>query len=124
VIGARSIGAPSHLENAMKVVTYAAAIALLTATAAFAQSSNMAGNTGAADSQNGPAMNSNEPANPQAMSSKNESGQTKADAAIGQDQSAQMPAGCTTADQTCGDARGNPAVQSPMQKKELQASPE
>lgn len=109
----------------MKVVTYAAAIALLTATAAFAQSSNMAGNTGAANSQNGPAMNSNEPSNPQAMSSKNESGQTKADAAIGQDQSAQMPAaGCTAANSTCGDARGNPSVQSPTQKKELQASPQ
>lgn len=109
----------------MKVLTYAAAIALLTATAAFAQSGNMAGNTGAADSQNGPAMQSNAPSNPQAMSSKNVSGQTKGDAAIGQDESAQLPgAGCTTADQSCGSARGNPAVQSPTQKKELQASPQ
>lgn len=109
----------------MKVVTYAAAIALLTATAAFAQNSTMTGNTGAADSQNGPAVQSNEPSNPQAMSSQNQSGQTKTDAAIGQDQSAQMPgaAGCTTADSTCGDARGNPAAQSPTQKKELQTSP-
>lgn len=109
----------------MKALTYAAAITLLTATVAFAQSGNMAGNTGAADSQNGPAMQGNAPSNPQAMSSQNESGQTKADAAIGQDQSAQLPgAGCTTADQTCGSARGNPAIQSPTQKKELPASPQ
>ncbi len=110
----------------MKSIAYAAAIAVLSATAAFAQSSNMAGNTGAADSQNSSAIRSNEPANPQAMSSKNTSGQTKNDSAGSTmiPQSAQMPSRCTTADQTCGDARGNPSVQSPTQKKELPASPQ
>ena len=110
----------------MKSIAYAAAIALLTASAAFAQSSTTAGNTGAADSQNSSAIRGNEPANPQAMSSQNTSGQTKSDNAgpTMSPQSAQMPSPCVTADQTCGDARGNPAVQSPTQKKELPASPQ
>lgn len=108
----------------MKFVAYAAAIAMLTATAAYAESSNMTGSTGAADSQNTVTARPNEPAYPQAMSSGNASGQTKADADIGQKQSAQMPAGCNASDSTCGDARGNPAVKSPTQKKVVPASPQ
>ncbi len=109
----------------MKIVTYAAAIALLTATSAFAQSGNMAGNTGAADSQNSATTRSNEPSNPQAMSSENKSGAAKSDDADQSTlpQSAQMPSGCTAADSTCGDARGNPAVNSPTQKREVPATP-
>ncbi|HEY3917321.1 MAG TPA: hypothetical protein VGL83_05990 [Stellaceae bacterium] len=110
----------------MKLVAYATAVTLLTAAAAYAQSSATVGNTGTADSQNSTAIHQSAPSNPQAMSSGNTSGQTKTDAAVGQDmqQNAQMPAGCTTADATCGDARGNPAVQSPTQKKEIPASPQ
>ena len=63
----------------MRTIVYAASIALLSATACFAQGNNLAGSTGAADQQNSAAIRSNEPANPQAMSSQNTSGQTKAD---------------------------------------------
>lgn len=101
----------------MKFVAYAAAIAMLTATAAYADSGNM---SGAADSQSAPAMQ-NAPS--KAMPSKNLAGQNEA-APIGQQQSAQMPNGCNASDSTCGDARGNPAVKSPTQKKVLPASPQ
>ena len=109
----------------MKSAAYAAAIALLTATACYAQSGNIAGSTGAADQQNSAAIRGNEPANPQAMSSQNTSGQTKTDEMDRTmvPQSAQMPSGCTPADQTCGNGR-NPSVQSPTQKREQPASPQ
>lgn len=109
----------------MKTLAYAASIMLLSGTACFAQSNNLAGTAGAADQQNSAAIRSNEPANPQAMSSQNTSGQTKADDAnqMTTPQSAQMPSGCTPADQTCSNGR-NPSVQSPTEKREQPASPQ
>ena len=109
----------------MRTIVYAASIALLSATACFAQSNNLAGSTGAADQQNSTAIRNNEPANPQAMSSQNTSGQTKADDAnqMTTPQSAQMPSGCTPADQTCANGQ-NPSVQSPTEKREQPASPQ
>lgn len=110
----------------MKFVAYAAAIAMLTATAAYAESGSMTGTTTTTtDSHNGAAMEKTAPANPEAMPSKAMSDQAKKDPTIGKEQSAQMPAAaCNAADSTCGDARGNPAVKSPTQKKVVPASPQ
>jgi hypothetical protein len=84
----------------MRLVPYAAALALLAATSACSDWF---------DHGNAPA-------------SRQGAGTTAFSNGLRTDQS--QPTNCSPADSTCGTGAGNPSVQSPVQKRELNTSPQ
>jgi hypothetical protein len=93
------------MEEPMRIITFAAALGLLATTGACSDWSNH--DSGATYNQAG---------------SSQAAGTTPFSNGLRTDQS--QPTSCSPADSTCGTGIGNPSVQSPVQKRELNVTPQ